>query len=74
MTYEELKTEVEIALNNKPDWSRKGQFVFNYIEAKYGNIAREVQFIKKVDCFYDDTQINQFIAEACALINQYDEF
>lgn len=73
MTYEELKNEVFDALKNKPDWSRKGQFVFNYIEEKYGPVAREVQFIKHVDCFYDDTQINAFIAESCALINQYDE-
>lgn len=29
MTYEELKNEVFDALKNKPDWSRKGQFVFN---------------------------------------------
>lgn len=72
MTYEELKNEVYKAMENKPDWSRKGQFVFNYIEENYGRVAREVQFIKHVDCFYDDRQIDAFIAESCALINQYE--
>lgn len=44
-----------------PEWSREGQFVFNRVEQLYGKVAREVQFEDKVDCFYDDSKIDQFI-------------
>ena len=42
---------------------RKGQKVFNVIEELYGGVARDVQFIDGVDCFYDDRDetINLFI-------------
>ena len=39
---------------------RKGQAVFNVIDEVYG-VARDVQIIDGVDCFYDDTQIDLFI-------------
>lgn len=45
------------------DW-RKGQFVFNFIDANYG-VARAVQFEDRVDCFYMDNKIDEFI-EKCA--------
>jgi hypothetical protein len=51
-------------MGDKPkDW-RKGQFVFNNIEENYGDVAREVQFQDKIDCFYNDDKIEEFI-EAC---------
>ena len=63
MTYNDFITEIWLAVDNCPkDW-RKGQKVFNVIEDLYGNVAREVQFIDGVDCFYDDSEetINLFI-------------
>lgn len=59
-TLTEFKSEVLNAVDNKPDFHRKGQATFNYIEEKYG-VAREVQFEDKVDCFYDDSRIDKFI-------------
>lgn len=65
MTKEELKNIVLTAMDTmKPkDW-RKGQFVFNYIDANYG-VARTVQFEDRVDCFFRDDKIDDFI-EKCA--------
>lgn len=63
MTYEEFKNDIINALNDKPKWSRKGQFVFNYIDQKY-NVARDVQFGDGIDCFYDDECIEIFIIKA----------
>lgn len=60
MTYEEFKNDIIKALNDKPEWSRKGQFVFNYINEKY-NVARDVQFKDGVDCFHNDDYIETFI-------------
>ena len=43
--YDDFKEDVLTAMKNKPkDW-RDGQFVFNYINEKYG-VARYVQFIE----------------------------
>lgn len=63
MTYEEFKNDIIKALNDKPEWSRKGQFVFNYINEKY-NVARDVQFGDNIDCFYDDKYIEIFISKS----------
>ena len=61
MTKEEFKEEVKSYIGPK-DW-RKGQAIFNYIDEKYG-VARQVQFVDHIDCFYDDSQIDAFI-DAC---------
>lgn len=58
---EELKKE--IFSNEIPEWSRKGQFVFNYMDKVYG-VARAVQFEDRVDCFYADSKIDLFL-EKC---------
>lgn len=49
----------------KPEGWREGQFVFNVIEDYFGSVAREVQLEDKVDCFYDDKQIDNFIQKVC---------
>lgn len=60
MTYHDFRNEVLGMMKLKPkDW-RDGQFVFNYINENYG-VARQVQFIERIDCFYDDEQIEAFI-------------
>lgn len=58
--YNDFKEDVLTAMKNKPEDWRDGQFVFNYINEKYG-VARYVQFIDGIDCFYCDDKIDQFI-------------
>lgn len=60
MEYFEFREHIFNELKNKPKWSRLGQFVFNYIDEHYG-VARQVQFVDGVDCFYDDSKIEEFI-------------
>lgn len=60
MTYEEFRNEVLEKANDREHYIRLGQFVFNYIDVKYG-VARAVQFIDGVDCFYCDDLIGEFI-------------
>lgn len=56
----EFRTEILTEMENRAKHLRKGQFVFNYIDANYG-VARYVQFIEGIDCFYNDDKIDQFI-------------
>lgn len=63
LTFEEFRNDIFNNMENKPNWSRKGQFVFNYIDAVYG-VARYVQFVEGVDCFYNDNIIDDFIVKA----------
>ena len=63
LTLEEFRNEVLAEMQNKPTNSRPGQFVFNYIDTKY-SVARSVQFIDGVDCFYNDNKIDEFIDRA----------
>jgi len=56
----EFRAEILTAMENRESHLRKGQFVFNYIDANYG-VARYVQFIDGIDCFYNDDKIDQFI-------------
>ena len=69
MTLDELRIEVLKASEDKPKEWRLGQFVFNYIEANYGDVARKVQFIDKIDCFYRDESINSFLNACINRIN-----
>lgn len=61
MTLKELLEEIDVALLDREPHIREGQFVFNYIERKYGNVAREVMDIDGVDCFYRDREIIKFL-------------
>ena len=61
MTLEEFKNSIYSI--EKPSHWREGQFVFNTIDSLYG-VARTVQFNDGIDCFYDDSKIDQFIT-AC---------
>ena len=54
----------------KPKNWREGQFVFNVIEDEFGAVAREVQHLDRVDCFYDDKQIDNFIQKVCNRLNK----
>lgn len=60
LSFEEFYTDViKGRLNSPKDW-RFGQAVFNYIEKTYG-VARDVQFIDNIDCFYHDEDVERFI-------------
>lgn len=69
MTLEELKKEI-FSVPQPPYW-RKGQFVFNYIDQIYG-IARKVQYIDRVDCFYNDDKIDAFLECVIKRLNNQD--
>ena len=63
MTLEEFKTSIYSI--EKPTHWREGQFVFNIASKILGDgIVRQVQFEDGIDCFYDDTKIDDFI-NAC---------
>lgn len=68
-TIEELTQEVATAANTRPSYMRFGQFVFNYIEEHYG-VARQVQFIDGVDCFYCDDRVMEFLDKSLIRINE----
>lgn len=63
MTLEEFRDDVLTAMKNKPESWRDGQFVFNYIDDKYGGIRQALQ-ISNVDCYNNDKHIDEFI-NAC---------
>lgn len=69
MTLEEFKIEILKATENKPKEWRLGQFVFNYIDEKYG-VARIVQFQDGIDCFYINDKIDDFINACYKYINK----
>jgi len=61
LTFEQFQSKVLFYADNKRPISwRRGQAVFNYINSKYG-VAKQVQFLDGVDCYYDDNVIDQFI-------------
>ncbi len=66
-TVQNLKEEI-FSIEKPKDW-RLGQFVFNMIDQLYG-IARHIQFVEKVDCFYDDSKIDIFLEKAAKIINE----
>lgn len=70
---DEFRASILTAMLNKPKEWRDGQFVFNYIDDIYC-VARHVQYYDGVDCFYDDTKIDEFINRSyIALMNLNDK-
>ena len=79
MTKQELLTLIR--LDKKPPYIRKGQYIFNWIDEHYQikvpnkpnlyiSIARDVQFIDKIDCFYNDSKIDEFLDACIKRINK----
>lgn len=68
MTKEEFKDSILEDIKEYPSNWRKGQKIFNYIDANY-HVARKVQFRDKIDCFYNDNNIDKFIDKAYNIIN-----
>ena len=70
MSFEDFKYDVlDFAYNKAPKSWRPGQAVFNYIEEQYG-VARTVQFVHHIDCFYDNEAIDSFIECAYKVIEK----
>ena len=65
MTREEFETPIWADVENRPSYIRRGQQVFNSVDAVYG-VARMVQFEDGVDCFFDDGMIEPFLDAAYA--------
>lgn len=82
LSREELLAKIQPS--KRPEHLRKGQYIFNWIDANYqypvygdlfneeahSSIAREVQFIDKIDCFYDDSKIDEFLDACLRRINR----
>ena len=66
ITVEELRKK--IYSHEKPKNWREGQFVFNMVDELYG-VARTVQFVHGVDCFYNDDKIEDFLIRSVEVIN-----
>lgn len=67
MTLEEFKNSIYNI--EKPSHWREGQFVFNIIDQLY-KVARKVQFEDGIDCFYDNSKIDQFIIACYNKLNK----
>jgi len=68
MTYNEFFTDVMNLVQECPKCWRKGQSIFNIVDAKY-NVARICQFQYGIDCFCDDSKIDAFLKKSFELIN-----
>ena len=62
--FNEFTTTIWKRVGASPKSWRLGQKVFNAVESLYGNVAREVQFRDGVDCFYDDSKVDEFLEKA----------
>ena len=66
--FEDFKTDILAKASLQPSYIRKGQAVFNIVDEDYG-VARTVQFIDHIDCFYDDEKIDEFLEASWNRIN-----
>lgn len=71
MTFEEFKNDLLKGIKDYPSGWRYGQKVFNYIDYKY-NVARTAQHKYGVDCFYDDSVIDEFLEKSYNIIKFID--
>ena len=61
LSFEEFRDKILEKVNDAPIFWRRGQAVFNVIDSMFPGLAREVQFEEKIDCFYDDSEVDSFI-------------
>lgn len=73
MKYEIFTISILKMAQECPKEWRLGQSVFNVVEAFYDTVAREVQFQDGIDCFYDDTKIEDFLKAAYKRIFKKEE-
>ena len=69
LTKKEFNSIIGEAIKQMPSNWRKGQKVFNAIDREFG-VARTVQFQCGVDCFYDDSKIEEFKEKAYEVVNR----
>jgi hypothetical protein len=71
ITFDEFRDNIiHLMKTAKPKQWRDGQFVFNYIEEVYGEVARISQFRDRIDCFYIDDNIEAFIRNCYEIITK----
>ena len=63
LSFDDFRADVMSAAAERPSYIRFGQAVFNYIDETYG-VARDVQFIDGIDCFYNDNDADAFMVAA----------
>lgn len=63
LTKEQFFAKIDEEIKEMPSNWRKGQKTFNAVDMIFG-IAREVQFNHKIDCFHDDSKIDEFKEKA----------
>ena len=64
-TFTEFVNDVYTKTAEYPSCIRRGQGVFNAVEEVFGSeVARNVQFIEGIDCFYNDNAISEFLTVA----------
>ena len=68
MEFEVFKNNILEQVKQCPKEWRKGQSVFNIIDDTYG-VARTIQFRNNIDCFFDDSKIDDFIQAAYNILN-----
>ena len=74
ITYDNFRNNIiHLMETEKPKQWRNGQFVFNYIESVYGQVARISQFRDGIDCFYIDENIDAFIKNCYEIIKNFEE-
>lgn len=72
MTYEEFASAVFSRVKSSPKFWRYGQAIFNIVDYEYG-VARDVQSIDNVDCFYNDDKVEEFLTKAYVRIQLKNE-
>lgn len=71
MIFPVFKNEVLEGIKEYPsDW-RYGQKVFNYVDYVY-DVARIAQYEYGVDCFYDDSMVDEFLKKCYDIIKFMD--
>lgn len=71
MIFPVFKNEVLEGIKEYPsDW-RYGQKVFNYVDYVY-DVARIAQHEYEVDCFYDDSMVDEFLKKCYDIIKFMD--
>ena len=69
MTKEEFINDIKSAAEVLRKEIRYGQSVFNYIDSKYGHARTAVNEFK-VDCFYNDSSVDDFIDNCWSIIER----
>lgn len=69
LDFDEYKQLIDNEIVNYPSTWREGQKVFNAIDSLF-NVARKTQFEKGVDCFYVDSNIDDFISASYEIYSE----